>query len=154
MKARIRLSSAVRLVATAALLLAVATVAPAHLTPPVVVIDGTDVIGGDPDKFACKNLCKQTVGEECASNGVTCASNNINTVCGEKISKVNTVKGCEVDPAGTVDPCTNGRPAAKCYEARNCICERQIKNGQPIYKCSEQNPSTSRGDTVGSANCP
>lgn len=141
-------------VAAAAVLLAVGTVGAARFHPSVVLIDGQDVIGGDPDKFACNNLCKQTVGAGCvATAGVTCGSGNLNQVCGEKIDSVESVKGCEANPAGGVDPCSNDRPAKPCYKGRNCACFVDVVNGQLNYGCQVTGNANDRGNTVGSTNC-
>lgn len=136
-------------------MLFMATVATARLAPSVAVIDGTDVVGGDPDKFSCNNLCKQNVGGGCVmAAGATCTQAKIGQVCGERITQVLVVKGCEVNPAGNVDPCKNEKPAAKCYKAKDCFCRGNIVGGQPVFSCEDAGTAVNRGDTVGSANCP
>lgn len=154
MRTRFRSKSIVRVVAVATMLLAVGTVAAARFAPSIAVIDGGDVIGGDPDKFSCNNLCKQNAGPGCiATAGVTCGQNNVNQVCGEKIDSVKEVKGCEVNPAGNVDPCSNDRTPKPCYTGRNCACWVDTFNGQLYYSCKEVGNANDRGNTVGSTNC-
>jgi hypothetical protein len=115
----------------------------------VVPIDGADIVGGDPDKFACNNLCKQNAGRGCVvPPGFTCVG-HLNEVCGEEITAVYEVMGCEVNPAGGVDPCMNGKPPEKCYKAKNCRCKLIQGNAH----CVDEPPATKRGDTVGSDNC-
>jgi hypothetical protein len=122
----------------------------------VVLIDGADVVAGDPEKFACNNPCKQNVGPGCVpTQGVTCQQGTIGHACGEEITKVHIVMGCEVNPAGIVDPCRNAKPPAKCYEAKGCVCFVKFLNGQPQYGCAVPpgTNATARGDTVGSDDC-
>jgi hypothetical protein len=54
------------------------------------------------------------------------------------------VIGCEVNPAGGVDPCVNGKPPEKCYKAENCRCKLIQGNAQ----CVDENPANMRGDMV------
>lgn len=127
----------------------------AFLTWPgnVTAIDGAGICGGS-DKFVCKNLCTQVAGSGCVASQnppIDCVTSPAGTVCGEAISKVYTVNGCVVDPAGNVDPCVNDKPEAKCYRAKNCVCK--IKNYSGTCVTTSDRPSD-RGSANGSANCP
>lgn len=120
----------------------------------VVPIDGADIVGGDPVKFVCNNLCKQNAGPGCVVPSSFTCDGHLNQVCGEEITEVLTVMGCEKNDAGGVDPCVNAKDPEKCYKARNCACFVQFEGGNPFYSCKAKNDQPNAcGNTVADVRC-